>query len=325
MDYLHMMRKDRMNMIKTHEQYETVFEALLELFTVPKMSIPRTDFFQYNYDIENMTCSLKEKLCEEFKTLETLRPSYPASKFTAANLSKNMLKNSVRNILPHDDFRPYLISYGSTRNDYINAVIIPGYKEDSSFFVTQWPIKDTIVDFWTMIYDHNSRIIVLLDPILERVQLWLERKKMMEFNDLCVIKENGSSLEELKITLNHKTKQDRRVINVLTTKEWQEGTLPSSNMMLSLLKRVGNCRDSQKCPITVVCRDGCSKSGLFVALCLILDKLELDDELDVFQAVRHVQSRRPEFMTNGDQYDYCYKCIKDLLKEQSMDENTSHI
>lgn len=49
------------------EQYETVFEALLELFTVPKMSIPRTEFFQYNYDIENMTCSLKEKLCEEFK------------------------------------------------------------------------------------------------------------------------------------------------------------------------------------------------------------------------------------------------------------------
>lgn len=46
-------------------------------------------------------------------------------------------------------------------------------------------------------------------------------------------------------------------------------------------------------------RDGCSKSGLFVALCLIWDKLELDDELDVFQAVRHVQSRRPEFMTNG--------------------------
>lgn len=34
--------------------------------------------------------------------------------------------------------------------------------------------------------------------------MWLERKKMMEFNDLCVIKENGSSLEELKITLNNK-------------------------------------------------------------------------------------------------------------------------
>ncbi|CAC5376554.1 unnamed protein product [Mytilus coruscus] len=229
----------------------------------------------------------------------------------------NMIKTYV-----DDEFRPYLISYGRTRTDYINAVIIPGYRDDSIFLVTQCPIKDTIVDFWTMIYDHNSRIIVLLDPILESAQLWLERKEMMEFHDLSIIMEEESHLEELKIAMNHKTKQDKRVINVFTASEWQGAILPSSQTMLGLLKSVGNCRDSQKCPITVVCRNGCTKSWLFVALSLILDKLELDDEIDVFQAVRHIQTRRPEFLTNCDHYQYCYKCIKDLLKGQSVYTNT---
>lgn len=44
--------------------------------------------------------------------------------------------------------------------------------------------------------------------------------------------------------------------------------------------------------------DGCSKSGIFVALRLILEKLAIDDEIDVFQVVRTIQVRRPEFLMN---------------------------
>lgn len=44
--------------------------------------------------------------------------------------------------------------------------------------------------------------------------------------------------------------------------------------------------------------DGCSKSGVFVALKLILEKMEIDDEIDVFQVVRTMQVRRPEFFTD---------------------------
>lgn len=48
--------------------------------------------------------------------------------------------------------------------------------------------------------------------------------------------------------------------------------------------------------IILYCSDGCSKSGLFVALRLVLEKMQMDDEVDMFQVVRAIQIRRPEFL-----------------------------
>ncbi|CAC5376555.1 Tyrosine-protein phosphatase non-receptor type 5,Tyrosine-protein phosphatase non-receptor type 20,Receptor-type tyrosine-protein phosphatase R,Receptor-type tyrosine-protein phosphatase eta,Tyrosine-protein phosphatase non-receptor type 7,Receptor-type tyrosine-protein phosphatase O,Receptor-type tyrosine-protein phosphatase beta [Mytilus coruscus] len=329
MEYVQMMRKDRMNMIQTHEQYETVFEALLELFTIPETTIPKKDFCKYIDDQECRTLPINQKLYKrEFqtnsspaKTLENLRPLYTASSFTAGNLKENISKNLVKNILPHDKFRPYLMSYGRTRTDYINAVIIPGYREESRFIVTQCPMKDTVVDFWTMIYDHNSRIIVLLDQVNKNAKLWLRRSEMLVVDDFSILQEEKHNVDELEIALSYKKQPDKRNINVFTTSDWQGATLPSTKLMVDLLKSVVNCWNSQKCPITVVCRDGCTKSGLFVALYLILDKMEIDEEVDIFQVVRNIQTRRPEFLKNCDQYEFCYKCIKELLEEESMYAN----
>ncbi|XP_076115329.1 receptor-type tyrosine-protein phosphatase epsilon-like [Mytilus galloprovincialis] len=323
MEYVQIMRKDRMNMIQTHEQYETVFEALLELFTIPDSSIPKNDFCKYIADQECKTLPKNQKVYKrEFQTLENLRPLYDASNFTAANLKENILKNLVKNILPHDNFRPYLMSYGRKRNDYINAVIIPGYREESKFFVTQCPMKDTVVDFYTMIYDHNSRIIVLLDQVNKNANLWLGKSAMLVVNDFSIMQEEENNVDELKIALEYKKQQNKRIIKVFTTSEWQGAALPSTKLMVDLLKSVVSCWNSQKCPITVVCRDGSSKSGLFVALYLILDKMKIDEEVDIFQVVRNIQTRRPEFLKNCDQYEYIYKCVNELLEEETMYANT---
>jgi ribosomal protein S19 len=45
-------------------------------------------------------------------------------------------------------------------------------------------------------------------------------------------------------------------------------------------------------------RDGCKRSGVFVALSLVLEKIEIDDEVDIFQVVRTIQIRRQEFFPN---------------------------
>ncbi|XP_076078870.1 receptor-type tyrosine-protein phosphatase epsilon-like [Mytilus galloprovincialis] len=323
MEYVQMMRKDRMNMIQTPEQYETVFEALLELFTVQETNIPKNGFCRYMEVQESTTLPTNQKAFkQQFETLQTLRPSYPASEYTAANLSENISKNSVKNILPHDNFRPYLMSFGKKRTNYINAVIIPGYREESRFFVTQCPMKDTVVDFWTMIYDHNSRIVVLLDQVNTNAKLWLERPETLVIDDFSIQQEEEHNMDKLKIVLKSKKQPSNEIINIFTASDWQGGTLPSTKLMVDLLKSVVSCWKSLKCPITVVCRDGCTKSGLFVALYLLLDKLEIDEEVDVFQVVRKIQTRRPEFLKSCEQYEYCYQCIKEQLEGESMYANT---
>ncbi|CAG2189960.1 Receptor-type tyrosine-protein phosphatase zeta,Tyrosine-protein phosphatase non-receptor type 7,Receptor-type tyrosine-protein phosphatase eta,Receptor-type tyrosine-protein phosphatase R,Tyrosine-protein phosphatase non-receptor type 5,Receptor-type tyrosine-protein phosphatase S,Receptor-type tyrosine-protein phosphatase beta,Receptor-type tyrosine-protein phosphatase O,Receptor-type tyrosine-protein phosphatase kappa,Receptor-type tyrosine-protein phosphatase delta,Receptor-type tyrosine-protein phosph len=241
MEYVQMMRKDRMNMIQTHEQYETVFEALLELFTIPDTSIPKNEFCKYIAD-------------QECKTLP--------------------------------------------KNQKVYKREFQGYREESKFFVTQCPMKGTVVDFWTLIYDHNSRIIVLLDQVNKNANLWLGKSEMLVVDDFSIMQEEENNVDELQIALEYKKQQDKRIINVFTASDWQGAALPSTKLMVDLLKSVVSCWNSQKCPITVVCRDGCTKSGLFVALYLIFDKMKIDEEIDIFQLVRNIQTRRPEFLKN---------------------------
>ncbi|VDI25186.1 Hypothetical predicted protein [Mytilus galloprovincialis] len=305
-EYVQMMRKDRMNMIQTHEQYATVFEALLELFTVPNTSIKKSVFCKHVCEQECMTLPKNRKMFKlEFQKLETLRPAYHESKFSAAKSKENISKSWVENILPHDNFRPYLMSYGRARTDYINAVIIPGHREESTFIVTQCPLKDTVVDFWTMIYDHNSRIIVLLDQVFKNAQLWFERSESLEFDNFRITQEGMSNKDELEISLFHKKQHDKRTIkNIPITVVCRSRTkLPPPNDISAKIDYDDNTMltarivDNEIKLIEVnAFKDGCTKSGLFVALYLILDKINIDEEVDIFQVVRSIQTRRPEFL-----------------------------
>ncbi|CAC5388873.1 unnamed protein product [Mytilus coruscus] len=323
MEYIEMMRKDRMNMVQTYEQYEAVFEALLELFTVPETSIPKNDFCKYISDQEHKTLPRNQNMYKvQFQRLEALRPLYPQSAYIAANSKENIHKNSAKKIFPHDRYRPYLMSYGKTRNNYINAVIIPGYEEKSKLLVTQCPLEETVVDFWTMVYDHESEIVVLLDQLNRNAPLWSGRQKVLEFEQFTIVQDNASNSDELQLTLKHENQGERK-ITVFTTNKLNttsDAMLPT-NILLDLLKNVKNCWEEHKGPITVVCSDGCSKSGIFVALKLILEKLAIDDEIGIFQVVRTIQVRRPEFLMEFDQYEYCYKCIKDHLENDSLYAN----
>lgn len=59
--------------------------------------------------------------------------------------------------------------------------------------------------------------------------------------------------------------------------------------------KIGEIKVAVRC---VVCRDGVSRSGLFCAICNILSRLTLDQDVDVFMTVREIQSVLPEAVTS---------------------------
>ncbi|XP_052067766.1 receptor-type tyrosine-protein phosphatase alpha-like [Mytilus californianus] len=259
-EYVKIMRRDRLNMIQTFEQYEAVFEALQELFTVLDTSIPVKDFSRYVDKIQdNATIPQNQKVYRlEFQRLQSLRPSHFADKYTSARLKENISKNAVNDILPNDEYRLYLMSLGKNKNDYINAVMIPD------------------------------------------APLWSGKDKTLAFENFNIDLDIDNTPEEIQLSLVHRGIQhEKRSIFVLSPREIESDStlLPSTTNMLVLLQRVIEQRKQQTGPVTVVCRNGATKSGLF-ALSLILEKMKIDDQVDVFQVIRTIQIRRPEFLTN---------------------------
>jgi len=57
-----------------------------------------------------------------------------------------------------------------------DACVVQGYRTQRSYIATQGPLVDTTEDFWRMLWEHNSNIIVMLctlrDTVTGRVRIY---------------------------------------------------------------------------------------------------------------------------------------------------------
>ena len=98
----------------------------------------------------------------EFKKLSALHSAEP-EKFLTANLPCNKFKNRLVNILPYESSRVCLQPLrGIEGSDYINASFLDGYRQRCAYIATQGPLNETVDDFWRMLWEHNSTIVVML-------------------------------------------------------------------------------------------------------------------------------------------------------------------
>jgi len=97
-----------------------------------------------------------------------------SGQFKTARLPKNSQKNRYDQILPNEKTRVKLTCTLSNHpqhkepcNDYINANLINGkiFGLKHSYIATQAPLPCTFDDFWRMIWEHNCRVIIMLEVL----------------------------------------------------------------------------------------------------------------------------------------------------------------
>ena len=80
-----------------------------------------------------------------------------------ANKACNHAKNRYKNVYPYDATRVRLSQIpGVPGSDYINASHIDGYVQVDAFIATQAPLSTTFPDFWRMVWETDSRSIVMV-------------------------------------------------------------------------------------------------------------------------------------------------------------------
>ncbi|XP_021354755.1 receptor-type tyrosine-protein phosphatase T-like, partial [Mizuhopecten yessoensis] len=166
--YIRTMRKDRINMVQTIDQYIALHNILIEAFDMPDTLIPRVEYHAALNRLSDDVPVNQTKLWQEHQLLQTMKPTYTKVDYKAALLPVNRNKNKDPNVLAVDKFRAYLTSSLSDRTDYINAVAVPSYTSRTGYIITQSPVDDTIVDVLTMIMDNQCDTIVIIekDPIV---------------------------------------------------------------------------------------------------------------------------------------------------------------
>ncbi|XP_060082179.1 receptor-type tyrosine-protein phosphatase mu-like [Ylistrum balloti] len=318
--YTMKMRKDRLNMIQTVEQYIVLHEALDVSLTFPDASINRCQF-QEKKDLR------QQRIQENFKVLSKIKPTFDQKDYSSALSNANVSKNRSKECIPVNRFRVRLKSPLEGRGDYINAVVLPSCSNSFGFLATQLPLTDTLPDFWTMVYDYNSRIVVLLDRLDSDVQL-LPEENHDDYNidgfklSTSGVKQSMIEAEALDIILQ-KQDQEKRHVKILINPVGTDQTgHVSTHGLVNAVTSTNRLETSQKgTAITVVCRDGKTNCVPFCLLKAVIERMDLDGCIDIFNAAREIQYRRPDaFKTLGD-IRLIYQALEDYIHSTSIYSN----
>uniref|UniRef100_A0A452RBG2 Tyrosine-protein phosphatase domain-containing protein n=1 Tax=Ursus americanus TaxID=9643 RepID=A0A452RBG2_URSAM len=144
------------------------------------------DFDAY---IKDMAKDSDYKFSLQFEELKLIGLDIP---HFAADLPLNRCKNRYTNILPYDFSRVRLVSMNEEEGtDYINANYIPGYNSPQEYIATQGPLPETRNDFWKMVLQQKSQIIVMLTQCNEKRRVkcdhyWPFTEEPIAYGDITV-------------------------------------------------------------------------------------------------------------------------------------------
>ncbi|XP_037620589.1 protein tyrosine phosphatase receptor type Db isoform X19 [Sebastes umbrosus] len=318
-----LMRSQRNYMVQTEDQYIFIHDALLEAVTCGNTEVPARNLFSYIQRLTQIEPGENVTGMElEFKRLASAKAH--TSRFVSANLPCNKFKNRLVNIMPYETTRVCLQPIrGVEGSDYINASFIDGYRQQKAYIATQGPLAETTEDYWRMLWEHNSTIVVMLTKLREMGrekchQYWpAERSARYQYFVVDPMAEYNMPqyiLREFKVT-DARDGQSRTVRQFQFT-DWPEQGVPKSGEgFIDFIGQVHKTKEQfgQDGPITVHCSAGVGRTGVFITLSIVLERMRYEGVVDIFQTVKMLRTQRPATVQTEDQYQFCYRASLEYL------------
>ncbi|XP_032263787.1 receptor-type tyrosine-protein phosphatase kappa isoform X4 [Phoca vitulina] len=313
------LRSRRINMVQTEEQYIFIHDAILEACLCGETAIPVCEFKAAYFDmirIDSQTNS--SHLKDEFQTLNSVTPRLQAEDCSIACLPRNHDKNRFMDMLPPDRCLPFLITIDGESSNYINAALMDSYRQPAAFIVTQYPLPNTVKDFWRLVYDYGCTSIVMLNEVdLSQgcPQYWPE-EGMLRYGPIQV--ECMSCSMDCDVI--------NRIFRICNLTRPQEGYLmvqqfqylgwashrevPGSKrsflkLILQVEKWQEECEEGEGRTI-IHCLNGGGRSGMFCAIGIVVEMVKRQNVVDVFHAVKTLRNSKPNMVEAPEQYRFCY-------------------
>ncbi|NWJ04321.1 PTPRK phosphatase, partial [Crypturellus undulatus] len=232
----------------------------------------------------------------------------------------NQDKNRYKNIIPYDHCRVVLQSSG-TGNDYINASYVESYQSPHFFIAAQGPLPGSVVDFWQMIWQEKTSVIVMLTDLVEQnktkcEQYWPEEKQV--YGEFTVTLSNTRSTTGLVIRTFRLQKTGcalPRLVEQFHYLLWPDHGVPRNpTQLLYLVEKVNKVvSENPTGPVLVHCSAGIGRTGTFIALDFLLKMGKAEGKVDVFRCVQKLREQRVSMVQTKEQYTFLYEVLLEGL------------
>ena len=202
-----------------------------------------------------------------------------------AKMPENRNRNRYRDVLPYDNSR--IVLKFSEEGDYINASLVEVPLVNRKYILTQGPLPHTCADFWRMIWEQQSTVVVMLNKIIEKNTIkchpyWPRKEEEdIEFDEFKVTtrsENKTTSYITRDFLLENTNSGESRTVKHFHYVLWPDFGVPKDPLsFLLFLKEVRqSCAFSKSvAPPIIHCSAGIGRSGTF---CLVDSALALAEK-----------------------------------------------
>lgn len=350
--YVVKLRRQRCLMVQVEAQYILIHQALVEYNQFGETEVNLSELHPYLHNMKKRDPPSEPSPLEaEFQRL----PSYRNWRTqNIGNQEENKSKNRNSYTIPYDfnrvPLKHELELSKESENDsdessddesdseeaskYINASFIMSYWKPEMMIATQGPLKDTIGDFWEMIFQRKVKVIAMLTELKNGdqeycAQYWEEGKQ--KYGDIEINMKDTSKCSSYIIRtfeLTHSKRKDCRTVYQYQYNNWSVEQLPKEpKELISMIQNIKEklpkksstegMKSHKNVPLLIHCRDGSQQTGVFCALFNLLDSAETEEVIDVFQVVKSLRKARPGMISSFEQYQFLYDVMAGLYPAQN--------
>ncbi|XP_074950719.1 tyrosine-protein phosphatase non-receptor type 5 isoform X3 [Phalacrocorax aristotelis] len=236
-------------------------------------------------------------------------------------------KNRYKTILPNPHSRVCLTSadQDDPLSSYINANYIRGYGgEEKVYIATQGPIVNTVSDFWRMVWQERSPIIVMITNIEEMnekcTEYWPEEQVTYEGIEITVNQVIQADDYRLRLITLKKGEEVRNLKHYWYTSWPDQKTPDQAPPLLQLVLEVEEAMQSaeeKNAPVIVHCSAGIGRTGCFIATSVCCKQLKSEGIVDILRTACQLRLDRGGMIQTCEQYQFVHHVMSLYGKQLS--------